>query len=106
MSDGETPNNTSGTPMTGALTVSGQAPTVAIAVSAEHWQFFAFVFAALLTLARALIDERQGDEWPSWLPAAGRNSPCLSGSGYPTLCNWVVKNFMIRMLPSITSRAL
>ena len=44
-------------------------PTVVIMLSAEHWQFFAFVFAALITLIFAVVDVVVGQPWfrPVWL---------------------------------------
>jgi hypothetical protein len=41
-------------PASAATGISG--PTVEIQVSAEHWQFFAFVFAALVTLGFGVLD--------------------------------------------------
>ena len=45
------------TPETGRLEIRGQRPGREITRGAESWQFFAFVFAAAVTLTFALLDE-------------------------------------------------
>jgi hypothetical protein len=74
-----------------------------ITVSAEHWQFFAFVFAATTALALALLDEICAP-WPPAFPRWGAKILVFVGLGYLTLYNWRVKNFMIRRLPKIKTK--
>ena len=73
--------------------------TVQIQVSAEHWQFFAFVFAALAMLVFGVLDS-----------LSSRISPACSVVvkvivfvvlGYFTLRCWPVKRFLIRRLTGI-----
>lgn len=42
---------------TGHMSVEGSRAELTVGRGAESWQFFAFVFAALVTLALTLIDE-------------------------------------------------
>lgn len=49
--------DTSRTPGTGPLGIEGGRPELIVTRVAETWQFFAFVFAALITLALTLLDE-------------------------------------------------
>jgi hypothetical protein len=78
-------------------------PTVKIQVSAEHWQFFAFVFAAVVTLVFVVLDA-----------LSSRMSVALSVSmkvimfgvlAYLTLWCWPVKKFLMRRLPGITTES-
>ena len=41
----------------GSYAVAGMGLTATVTRGAESWQFFAFVFAAIVTLAFALLDE-------------------------------------------------
>jgi len=62
---------------------------------AESWQFFAFVFAATVTLALALVDELPGRLWP-WRIVA--KAAVFVGLAYVTLVNVRVRNWLVRML--------
>jgi hypothetical protein len=53
----------------GRFQIQGQDVTLSIRRAAEMWQFFAFVFAALVTVALALIDEIPDEAW-RWRIAA------------------------------------
>lgn len=47
-------------PEAGTYGVKGSPPTLIVTRVAEAWQFFAFVFAAVVTLALTLLDEIPG----------------------------------------------
>jgi hypothetical protein len=75
-------------------------------ITPEHWQFFAFVSAALLTLAYA-IQDALGCWWGSWC------TPWLTISGkvimfvvlaWLTLWCWWCKYRLIRLLETITTK--
>lgn len=57
------------TPKPASITISASAPTLEVKFSAEHWQFFAFVFGACLTRGFSLLDEIPGES-----PRLGRQA--------------------------------
>ena len=79
--------------------------------STEGWQFFAFVFAALTTLAFALLDELLHPSTGFWVYGGVYVSPRALGVilkvlvfavlGYLMLFCPPVKEFIIRVLPYI-----
>lgn len=60
---------------------------------AESWQFFAFVFGAIVMLAFALIDEL-----PVLLLRLVLKACAFLGIGYLTLVNVSVRNFLVGVL--------
>jgi hypothetical protein len=91
----------------GVFKVTGATATLTTVVSAESWQFFAFVFAALVTLAFGVLDSL-APRMIEWFPA--HRAPWWSFGakvvvfvllGYLTLWCWPVKNFLRRVLPGI-----
>jgi hypothetical protein len=101
MQSGDTPTRTVANPDPVTVAVTTPSPTWKLTVTAEHWQFFAFVFAAAVTLALALLDEMP-DRLAAWRIAA--KVVTFIGLGYLTLYNWTAKNFMLRVLPTIKTR--
>ncbi len=59
----------------------------------ESWQFFAFVFAAIVTLALTLVDEIPS---PRWRIVA--KIVAFFVMGYLTLVNVRVRNTLVRLL--------
>src|SRR5882762_9823054 len=86
------------TPKAAELTLSTNKPDLEIKSSAEAWQFFAFVFAALASLGFELIDEIPLEYWLSWRPRWAAKSLLFALLGYLLLFNWRVKTRVIRML--------
>ena len=56
-------SNQSITPGTGKYGIEGQPAELIVTRVAETWQFFAFVFAALVTLALTILDEIPNRPW-------------------------------------------
>jgi bacteriorhodopsin len=67
----------------------------AVVRGAETWQFFAFVFAALVTLALALLDEIP-EHHRQWRIAA--KIVVFAGLAYLTLVNVRVRDCLVRLL--------
>ncbi len=67
----------------------------AVVRGAETWQFFAFVFAALATLALTLLDEIP-DRLFRWRIAS--KLVAFFGLAYVTLVNVRVRNWLVRLL--------
>jgi hypothetical protein len=65
--------------------------------STEHWQFFAFAFAAIVTLAFSLIDEFQLLSWP-WGCRLGLKVVVFFVIGYFTLRHRTCKRWLVRGL--------
>ncbi len=63
--------------------------------AAESWQFFAFIFAAVVTLALTLLDEIP-DERRLWRIAT--KVLVFLGLAYLTLVNARVRNALVRLL--------
>jgi hypothetical protein len=103
MPDSSVPKDTRITPPAASVQITGQKPTVAIGFGAEHWQFFAFAFAALVTIGFVLLDEIPGP-WPRFFPRWGAKILVFIGLGYLTLYNWTVKDLLVRMLPTIKTK--
>jgi hypothetical protein len=76
------PDELNGEP--GKYSIAGADAAGHVAFSAEAWQFFAFVFAALLTLMLTLIDENT--DWP-WFVRAGLKIGAFLSLGYLLLFN-------------------
>src|SRR6266571_9482153 len=53
----------------GRYEITGSPAGFSVLRGAETWQFFAFVFAAVVTLALALLDEIPDRLWPWWIAA-------------------------------------
>jgi hypothetical protein len=72
-----------------------------VTVGAEAWQFFAFMFAAVVSLAFALVDAL-----PSRFTAQNvvLKVVAFAGLGYLTLFNWRVKYLLLRLLPVIKTK--
>ena len=83
------------TPATGTLSVQGSPRALIVGRAAETWQFFAFVFAAAVTLVLALIDEMP-DRLAAWRIAA--KVVAFGGLAYLTLVNIRVRNWLARLL--------
>jgi hypothetical protein len=66
---------------------------LAVARTQEMWQFFAFIFAALLTIAFTFIEEVHATGWR----IAGKIAMSL-GIAYFTLLSPRGRNFLIRVL--------
>jgi hypothetical protein len=91
----------------GVMKVTGAPATLTTVVSAESWQFFAFAFAALVTLAFGVLDSL-APRMIEWLPAlraplwsAGVKVAVFFLLGYLTLRCWPVKNFLRWVLTGI-----
>jgi len=84
----------------GNYSINGSPAGLEVTRGAESWQFFAFVFAALVTLALTLLDEIPDDQWPWW----GRIAPKLLAFivlGYVTLVDNRVRRWLLsRLLPA------
>jgi hypothetical protein len=76
-------------------------PTVKIQVSAEHWQFFAFVFAAFVTLAFTVLDSLSSHLSAAWV--VGVKVMAFVFLAWVTLWFWPIKKMLIRLLPTITT---
>jgi hypothetical protein len=61
---------------------------------AESWQFFAFVFAAVLTFLFGMIDLIEG--WTNWKIALKPLAFCITG--YATLVNPQCRNRLVGLL--------
>ena len=105
MQRGDTPPKTVVTPDPVKIPIVIPPHTMSLTVTAEHWQFFAFVFAALVTLALVLIDEIPGP-WPRWFPRWEAKILVFIAFGYLTLYSWPVKNLLVRMLPTIKTKII
>jgi len=75
----------------------------AIRRDAESWQFFAFVFAAAVTLALTLLDEISDNYWRYRI--AGKVIAFLS-LAYLTLVNIRVRNRLVRLLTEFKTERL
>ncbi len=80
--------------MTAALRPEGEV-TAVVTRGAEAWQFFAFVFAAVVTLALAVLEEIPDQRW-QWRIAA--KVLAFFGLAYLTLINVPVRNFLVGLL--------
>ena len=102
----------------GNFPLTGTSATMTEAFSAEHWQFFAFVFAAVITLIFALFDDALPlvDQW--WKGITQRSSEAeIRGLhalvkvstfivvAFLTLYNWRVKHFLVCRLTKIKTRS-
>lgn len=85
---------------------TGSPATLTTVVSEESWQFFAFVFAALVTLAFGVLDSLT-PRMSVWFPehhvawSVGAKVVVFIVLGYLTLRCWPVKNFLRRVLTGI-----
>lgn len=68
---------------------------------AESWQFFAFVFAAVVTLALTLADEVPSTRWRITLKIV-----TFLLVGYLTLVNTTVRNPLVRLLGAFKKERL
>jgi transcriptional regulator with XRE-family HTH domain len=82
-------------PETGEFALEGSRPRVTVTRVAETWQFFAFVFAALVTLALALLDEMP-DGLVAWRITA--KLVAFVVLAYLTLFNIRARNWLTRFL--------
>jgi hypothetical protein len=100
------PANFSIRPKAGAVKVEGQPVTWVIKLAPEHWQVFAFVFGALLTLAYAVMDALPC-LWPQrcgpWVNV-GAKVLVFFALAWITLWCWWFKVQLIRLLNTITTR--
>lgn len=88
---------------TGRFNLTGGDARMGARISAETWQFFAFVFAALTGLAFTLLDALPSGASPTL--RVSLKVLVFGALGYVTLFNWPVKDFLIRcVLHSITVR--
>ena len=85
--------DTSLTPEPGALGLEGSQVRLIVTRVAETWQFFAFVFAALVTLALTLLDEVPDRQWRIAAKLAA-----FFGLAYLTLVNVRVRGWLSRLL--------
>lgn len=76
-----------------ALEIKGAPPTIIVTRAAETWQFFAFVFAAAVTFALALLDEI-----PVWPWRIGAKGVAFVGLGYLVLVNVRVRDWLATVL--------
>ena len=67
---------------------------VAVTRGAESWQFFAFIFAALVTLAFAGLDEAMGGGWRRLAVKVA----AFVVIGYFTLLSPLGRNFLVVVL--------
>jgi hypothetical protein len=79
----------------GSYALTGYPATLTVTRGAETWQFFAFIFAAVLTLVLALVDEIPEVHW-RWRIAAKVLS--FVGLAYFMLINIRVRNWLARLL--------
>jgi hypothetical protein len=84
-------------PESGKFELQGSPVGLIVTRAAETWQFFAFVFAALVTLALALLDEMP-DRLAGWRIAA--KLVAFAGLAYLTLVNIRARNWLARLLGS------
>jgi len=77
----------------GSYGITGSRASLTVTRGAETWQFYAFVFAAAVTLALALIDEIPS---PSWRIAAKVVSFFVLT--YLLLINVRVRDYLARLL--------
>lgn len=87
----------------GAYVVTGDRATLVDTYAAEAWQFFAFVFAALVTLALTLLDEIP-DRYQQWRILS--KIVVFIAFGWITLFCWRAKKLIIRVLPVIKTRSI
>jgi hypothetical protein len=81
----------------GDYRVTGAPIGLEVMRGAESWQFFAFVFAAVLTLALTVLDEVPDDQWPLWFRIATKVL-AFFGLGYVTLRNNRVRRWLLSTL--------
>jgi hypothetical protein len=86
---------------TGEFQLTGNMAELGVSVSVEHWQFFAFVFAAAASLAFGLVDA-WGFE--TRMVRLVLKLVLFGVLGYATLYSWRVKSFLIHRLPTIKRR--
>ena len=84
------------TPNTGTLEITGNEAKLTVTRVAETWQFFAFVFAALVTLAFTLLDEIPDGLGRGWRIAG--KVVAFFGLAYLTLRNVTVRGWLARFL--------
>ena len=77
----------------GSYALTGYPATLTVTRGAETWQFFAFIFAAVLTLVLALIDEI-----PNVHLRIGGKILSFVGLAYLMLVNIRVRNWLARLL--------
>ncbi len=77
----------------GSYEIKGSPVGLTTTRTAETWQFFAFVFAAVVTLALALLDEIPGRPWR--IAAKGL---AFFGLGYLVLLNVRVRGWLSTVL--------
>lgn len=83
------------TSLSGSATdsITGTAATLRVERGSESWQFFAFVFVALLAIAFAFIDEIPNALWRVGLKIAASLA-----IGYFTLLNHWGRKFLVTVL--------
>jgi hypothetical protein len=92
------PANFSIRPKAGAMKLEGQPVRL---LSTVDWQFFAFVFAALVTLAFGIVDSLA----PLMTPARSVTIKVITFAFFAglTLWCWPFKRLLLRLLPGITT---
>src|SRR5262245_62625402 len=75
------------TPGPATISITATSPTLQIKFSAEHWQFFAFVFGAVVALAFELVDELPVGLWKPWAPRWAAKCFVFGVFGYLLLFN-------------------
>jgi hypothetical protein len=78
----------------GRYEIRGEALTAKVTRGAESWQFFAFIFAALVTLAFAVVDELVVAGWFR----LGMKAAAFLGLAEVTLINGRCRNFLVNVL--------
>jgi hypothetical protein len=78
----------------GSYRVDGAPIGLEVTRGAESWQFFAFVFAALVTLALTLLDEVPNTSWPWWCHVAAKIGAFV-GLGWLTLLDTSVRRWLL-----------
>jgi membrane associated rhomboid family serine protease len=78
----------------GRYEVKGSSLSATVTRGAESWQFLAFVFAALVALAFALIDDIAARNW--W--RLGVKLAAFAVVGYLTLFDPKVRNWLVGFL--------
>jgi hypothetical protein len=81
------------TPEAGHLGITGSPASLTVTRAAETWQFFAFVFAAVATLALTLIDEMPNLYW-----RIGAKIISFFALAYLLLVNIRVRNWLAQAL--------
>jgi drug/metabolite transporter superfamily protein YnfA len=80
----------------GRYEIKGASATLTVVRGAESWQFFAFVFAAVVTLALAVIDELPKHQHAAVRVAAKVGVFIMVG--YLTLINEWMRERLVRLL--------